>query len=74
MLKRVIEHKREEIKQVKSRQSLAAIKAHLSKPRSSASSFTETLVNRAQKKQVAIIAKIKQKSPLMIRLERILIF
>lgn len=62
MLKRVIEHKREEIKQVKNRQSLAAIKAHLSKPRSSASSFTETLVNRAQKKQVAIIAKIKQKS------------
>jgi indole-3-glycerol phosphate synthase len=63
ILKEIIEHKREEIKRAKSRQSLATIKAHLDKLTPSISSFTETLVNRAQKKQIAIIAEIKQKSP-----------
>lgn len=62
ILKEIIEHKREEIRHAKSRQSLATIKAQLD-IRPFISSFTKTLVNKARKKQVAIIAEIKQKSP-----------
>lgn len=63
ILKEIIEHKREEIRHAKSQQSLATIKAQLD-IRPFISSFTKTLVNKARKKQVAIIAEIKQKSPL----------